>query len=197
MAIAKTITGSIRITAKTIVNKDNAEDPFFIFTPKVHRQPKFYPDFPPIPPSTLNSVFYRTATIEDLATIRDFTDFWLSGKGYAAGVEEAGHDYFIPTRQHSDYLKNYTTLLAFDQEQLVGWAVRQRDGTLIHLLVAANFRGKGIGAYLLKLLTPTAVRSKSDQSTGDPLNFYLKHGFKKTSDEKIGKHKNIDVLARG
>lgn len=196
MAIAKTVTGFKRITPRTIINPANADDPFFIFTPKVHRLPKVYPDFPPIPPSMMGDVFYRTAGPDDLNVIREFTDFWLSGKGYTAGIEGAGHDYFIPTRQHSDYLKNYTTLLAFDQNQLVGWAVRQRDGTLIHLLVASNFRGKGIGAALLKMLTPTTIRSKSDQSTGDPLPFYLKHGFKKTSDEKIGKHKNIDVLAR-
>lgn len=196
MALAKTIAGFMRITARTIVNKDNADDPFFIFTPHVKKPPRVYPDFPPIPPSMIGDVNYRTASPEDLNIVRDFTDYWLSGKGYAAGFEKAGHDYFIPTRQHGDYLKYYTTLLAFIQNQLVGWAVRQRDGTLIHLLVASNFRGKGIGAALLKMLTPTAVRSKSDQSTGDPLAFYLKHGFKKTSDKKIGKHENIDVLAR-
>lgn len=196
MALAKTVTGMLRITARTIVNTANADDPFFIFTPHVKKPPRVYPDFPPIPPSIIGDVCYRTAGPDDLDRIREFTDYWLSGKGYTAGIEGAGHDYFIPTAQQKSYLEHYTTLLAFSQDKLVGWAVRQRDGTLIHLLVASNFRGKGIGAAILKMLTPTAVRSKSDQSTGDPLAFYLKHGFKKTSDKKIGKHENIDVLAR-
>lgn len=194
MALAKTITGFIRITERSIINPDNAEDPFFIFTPHVKKPPRIYPDFPPIKPAISGNIYYRTAVPVDLAIIREFTDFWLSGKGYTAKVPGAGHDFFIPTQRHSDYLKNYTTLLAFDQNKLTGWAVRQRDGTLIHLLVSSFYRGQGIGAHLLKLLTPTTVRSKSDQSTGDPLEFYLKHGFKKTSDQKTGKHQNIDIL---
>jgi GNAT superfamily N-acetyltransferase len=196
MALAKVADGFIRITAQTRI----PDDPFFIFSairkirePKI---PKVYPVFALIPPHVHNDVFYRTANPADLDVIRQFTDYWLSGKGYAAGVQGAGHDYFIPFGQHRDYLKFYTTLLAFSQSKVTGWAVRQRDGTLIHLLVAADWQSKGIGTHLLKLLEPKAVRSKSDQSTGDPLDFYLNRGFKKTSDQKIGKHKNIDVLAR-
>jgi GNAT superfamily N-acetyltransferase len=196
MVLAKTPTGHIQITTRTIFNKDNADDPFFIFTPHVKKPPKIWLIFPPIPPSIVGDLCYRIATPADLDIIREFTDFWLSGKGYAAKVPGAGRDYFIPTGQHIDYLKYYTTLLAFRQSKIVGWAVRQRDGTLIHLLVASNCRGQGIGAHLLELLEPPTIRSKSDQSTGDPLDFYLKHGFKKTSDVKIGKHKNIDILTR-
>jgi GNAT superfamily N-acetyltransferase len=196
MALAKTSKGFFRYTTRTIFDPDNADDPFFIFTPKPHREPKIYPVFEPIPSQTIGDIFYRTAAPDDLQTIRDFTDFWLSGKGYAAKIPGAGKDYFIPTGQHIDYLRQKTTLLAFSQATLVGWGVRQRDGTLIHLLVDSRCRGKGIGAQILKLLTPVAIRSKADQSTGDPINFYLKHGYKKTSDQKIGKHKNIDILTR-
>jgi GNAT superfamily N-acetyltransferase len=194
MALAKVADGFIRITAQSKI----PDDPFFIFSalrrvrePKI---PKVYPVFAVIEPNIYNDIFYRTANPQDLNVIREFTDYWLSGKGYAAGAQGAGHDYFIPSGQHKDYLKFYTTLLAFAQSKVIGWAVRQRDGTLIHLLVASDWRGKGIGAHLLKTLEPKSVRSKSDQSTGDPLNFYLKHGFAKTSDQKIGKHQNIDVL---
>ena len=196
MALAKTITGFFRYTTRTVFDPDNADDPFFIFTPKPHREPKVYPVFEPIASKTIGDVFYRIAVPDDLNIIRNFTDFWLSGKGYAARIPGAGHDYFIPTQQHIGYLKVKTSLLAFIRERLVGWGVRQRDGTLIHLLVASDCRGRGIGAQILKLLSPIAVRSKSDQSTGDPLNFYLKHGYEKTSDQKTGKHQNIDILTR-
>jgi len=196
LALAKTATGFFIITARTYFDPDNADDPFFIFTPKPHKEPKVYPVFEPIPSRSIGDILYRVATPDDLTIIRDFTDYWLSGKGYAAKIPGAGRDYFIPTGQHVAYLKYKTTLLAFWGERLTGWGVRQRDGTLIHLLVASDCRGKGIGTQILEMLTPVSVRSKSDQSTGDPLDFYLKHGFKKTSDEKIGKHKNIDVLTR-
>jgi GNAT superfamily N-acetyltransferase len=196
MALAKTVKGFFRYTTRTIFDPENADDPFFIFTPKPHREPKVYPVFEPIAPRSFGDIFYRVAVPDDLAIIRDFTDYWLSGKGYAAKIPGAGHDYFIPTQQHIGYLQCKTTLLALDQTKLIGWAVRQRDGSLIHLLVASNYRGRGIGAHLLELLTPTTIRSKSDQSTGNPLDFYLQHGYEKTSDVKIGKHKNIDILVK-
>ena len=196
MALAKTITGFFRYTTQTVFDPDNADDPFFIFTPKPHREPKVFPVFEPIAPKTIGDIFYRVTVPDDLIIVCNFTDFWMGGKGYKAKIPGAGKDYFIPRKQHIDYLRLYTTLLAFDQDKLVGWAVRQREGILIHLLVDASYRGRGIGAHLLELLTPISVRSKSDQSTGDPLNFYLKHGYEKTSDQKTGKHQNIDVLTR-
>lgn len=196
MVLAKTDKGFFVIRSNTRINAANAEDAFYLFAVQELKVPNVYPTFPFIKPTIIGDFFYRTAAPSDLAIVRDFCDYWLSGKGYSAGVPGAGHDFFIPTERLKDYIIKYTTLLCFLQSKIVGWAVRQRDGSLIHLLVAANVRGRGIGAQLLELLDPLQVRSKSDQSTGDPIDFYVKHGYKKTSSEKIGKHHNIDVLAK-
>jgi GNAT superfamily N-acetyltransferase len=194
--LVKTISGYKRITLHSKINLGSPEDPFFILNPIPKKQPKVYPCFPNIDPILLKNVLYRTANPDDLNTICSFTDYWLAGKAYSQGIVGAGHDFFIPKSRHQDYLRKYTTVLAFLQSQVIGWAVRQRDGSLIHLLVSADHRGQGIGKQLLKMLDPTIIRSKSDQSTGDPLKFYMKAGYKKTSDVKIGKHKNIDLLSR-
>lgn len=181
----------------------NSRDPFIIFTktPRTHKIhepkiPKIYPVFPPVLETTIRDVLYRLATKNDLKLICKFTDFWLSGKGYAAHIPGAGTDCFIPYGQHLGYLERYTVVLAFHHDVLCGWAVRQRDGTLIHLLVSAESRGLGIGATFLDILKPPAIRSKSDQSTGDPLPFYVQHGYAKTTDQRTGKNQNIDVLVR-
>ncbi|GAJ16634.1 unnamed protein product, partial [marine sediment metagenome] len=127
---------------------------------------------------------YRLAVLSDLEPIIKFVDRLLAGK-----------DFFCPRGQHLGYFKYKTIVVTFDGEKLIGWAVRQKNGSLIHLLVDTDYRGMGIGTHLLKILDPLFIRSKFDQSTGDPLPFYEKHGYHKTSDERIGKHKNIDLLA--
>lgn len=167
-------------------------DPLFFIAPKSRikreRGPKVnkvYPVFPQIFEHVFEGYLYRLAELTDLDQIVPFVDHLL-----------AGHDFFCPRGQHISYFKYKTILLSFDQAKLIGWAVRQRNGSLIHLLVDPGYRGKGIGSHLLNLLEPTLVRSKSDQSTGDPIKFYEKHGYAKTSDERVGKNKNIDLLSR-
>ncbi len=185
MALMKTKTGCRIITRLP-------GDPIYFMAPKHRitrerheRVPKVYPTFPPIDPHDFNGYHFRLAALEDLDDIVELVDRLLSGR-----------DFFCPRGQHLGYFKYKTIVLSFDGSQLIGWAVRQRNGSLIHLLVETTYRGAGIGTHLLKILDPLFIRSKFDQSTGDPLPFYEKHGYHKTSDERIGKHKNIDLLEK-
>lgn len=141
-------------------------------------------------------VVYRRAVIEDLPAIVAFVDFWLTGGGKAGGIPGAGHDFFVPAGRHEAYLKKYRVLLAGHAGAIVGWAVVTKKGVLIHLLVAATFRGQGIGSEMLRRIKPVVVRSKFDQSSGDPAGFYRKHGYIKQSAERTGKKKNIDIFTK-
>lgn len=169
-----------------------AEDPDFFISSfrgfkkiKPPKPEKIFPSFPPIFEHYEKYYLFRLARESDLPQVVSFVDHLL-----------ASHDFFCPRGQHLSYFKEKTVLVCFDIEKLIGWAVRQKNGALIHLLVDPDYRGKGIGKHMLQLLEPTMVRSKSDQSTGDPLKFYEKQGYIKTTNERIGKHKNIDLLSR-
>lgn len=142
-------------------------------------------------------ITYRRGCRKDLETIRQFVDFWLSGRAKAKGIKNAGNDYFVTYNQHQAYLKNCIVWLACDGDKLVGWGVNQRTNVMIHLLVAADYRGHGIGAKLLKLMNPDIIRSKSDQITGNPAGFYEKYGYMKIVPKTmVGKKKNIDLMVK-
>lgn len=136
----------------------------------------------------------RKATKKDLPAIIQFTDYWLAGRAKSQGVEFAGDDYFISPRQHTKYLNHYNVVIAVCKGTIIGWAVKQHQQTLIHLLVNANFRGKGVGSRLLKELDPRIIRCKTDQSTGNPTSFFKKHGYNKLSNIKIGRRRQIQLL---
>lgn len=182
----------IRTTEGWSIKRGFPGDPIFYFARKsgissarAERQKKVWPTFPPIEPHTHKDLSYRLAVMSDLDDIVTIVDRLLAGK-----------DFFCPRGQHIGYFQYKTILLCFDKTQLIGWAVRQKNGALIHLLVEPDYRGKGIGSHMLKVLEPLLIRSKSDQSTGDPIKFYEKHGYTKTSDERVGKNKNIDLLSK-
>ncbi len=139
---------------------------------------------------------YRKAVAEDLMNIAAFVDFWLTGGGIPDGVPGSAHDFFVPVGRHKGYIAKYEVLLAMCASEIVGWAVKTKKGVLIHLLVAGTFRAQGIGSEMLKKLRPDVVRSKFDQSTGDPADFYSKHGFIKESSRRVGKKQNIDIFVR-
>lgn len=153
-------------------------------------------------------IIYRPARIDDLDSISHFTDWWISGRGKTRGVAGAVNDYFITKRQHKKYIEKYETLLAFRGAMIVGWAVLEPSGVLIHLLVAGHRRGQGIGKAMMLILRPKVIRSKSDQSTGNPIRFYEKLGYRKVRSEtskarfdfaRFGSSKapNIDVFVLG
>lgn len=153
-------------------------------------------------------LLYRKATIEDVKRICSFTDWWLAGRGRRRGVAGAVNDYFISPSQHRKYVLKYETLLVFDGSSIIGWAVRGHSSVLIHLLVAADRRGEGIGRAMVAWLRPKFVRSKLDQSSGDPAGFYEKIGYTRVETVKsmgrldIEKIKplrkaNIDIFVKG
>ncbi len=136
----------------------------------------------------------RKATKEDLPAIIQFVDYWLSGRAKSKGIEFAGNDYFVSPRQHRKYINQYDVMIAIFKGEVVGWAVKQHQQTLIHLLIDSNFRGKGIGSKLLKTLDPRLIRCKTDQQTGDPTSFFEKQGYKRLSNIKIGRRRQISLL---
>lgn len=167
-------------------------DPVFYSVRKAHilshraeRQKKIWPTFPPICTHVFRKYSYRLAVKSDLDAIVLLVDSLLAGK-----------DFFCPRGQHIGYFDYKTILLCFDSDKLIGWSVRQKNGSLIHLLVDPTYRGQGIGSHLLETLQPLLIRSKSDQSTGDPKAFYEKHGYTESPDERVGKNKNIDLLSK-
>ncbi len=145
--------------------------------------------------SELRDIVYRPASGDDLENVRKFVDFWLSGGAKRLGIPGAGADYFVPKGQQIGYLKYKTVYIAMFAQKIIGWTVKSKNGTMIHLLVNAEYRGKGIGGNLLNIIDPDYIRSKSDQTTGDPLKFYQKHGYE-IKEAKIGKHQSIDLLQK-
>lgn len=139
-------------------------------------------------------LIYRDATLDDLKAVSCFTDFWLSGRGKRLGISGAVDDCFISPSQHKKYICKYRTLICFCEVALVGWAVVEPSGTLIHMLVSGYHRGKGIGKQMMRILLPKYVRSKLDQSSGDPRSFYEKLGYYLVRTEQSRSRLDIDVV---
>lgn len=139
-------------------------------------------------------ITYRIATVPDLAKICAFTDFWLRGYGKRYRIKGAGNDYFVPKRQHLDYLNRQSVLIALCAGYVVGWAVVAKNDTLIHLLVNPTFRGMRIGSDLVRITHPIRIRSKVDQESGNPFEFYRKCGYHDAGEPLQGKKRNIQVL---
>jgi N-acetylglutamate synthase-like GNAT family acetyltransferase len=146
--------------------------------------------------SDTQTIKYRRATTKDLKAVQIFVDDWLSGRAKRRGLPGAGNDYFVSRAQHEVYLRSCVVYVAEICDEIVGWAVKERSNVLIHLLVDGRFRGRGIGCQLLTRLNPDVIRSKSDQSTGNPAAFYEKHGYTRVSHRQVGKKRNIDLMVK-
>lgn len=134
------------------------------------------------------------ATLEHLDLIYNFVDYWLTGGGFKDNAPGVVHDCFVTPSMHKKYITTYTTTLLFHQTTLIGWAVVQKNGSLIHLLIHGAYRHQGSGSLLLNHIKPQRIRSKSDQSSGDPAPFYQKHGYTKTDTIQSRSCVNIDQL---
>jgi len=137
------------------------------------------------------NVDFQRASILDLKAIGKFTDFWLSGRGLRVNAPGAVNDCFISPSQHRRYIVKYKTYMAHFNEVLIGWAVVQTNGSLIHFIIAGTHRGRRIGSKFLKFINPQQIHSKLDQSSGDPGPFYEKHGYRKI--ETINSHSRLDI----
>ncbi len=146
--------------------------------------------------SHVGQVEYRLANESDIPAIIAFVDFWLAGRGLADGIPGSAHDYFVPAGRHLKFVTKYTTLIALVENSIVGWAVKTHQGVLIHLLVAGTFRHQGIGRKMLELMDPDTIRSKMDQSAGDPADFYHKHGYTRSPNPPQGKKHNIELFTK-
>lgn len=139
-------------------------------------------------------VTYRLATTADVPAIAAFADYWLAGRGMVDKTPGSAHDYFIPLGRHFKFVTKYVTLLALTNDFIIGWSVKTNKQVLIHLLVAGNFRHRGIGSQLLKQLSPELVRSKTDQAAGDPAKFYANHGYTPANLPHQGKKHNVQIF---
>lgn len=134
------------------------------------------------------------ANMTNHKAICKFTDFWLAGRGIKSNAPGAVNDYFISPSQHEKYITKYQTYIVIVHFVIIAWAVIQKDGSLIHLLIDGYWRGKGLGSNILKQLSPPKVHSKSNQSSGDPAAFYEHCGYEKTGTVKSKSRLDIDKL---
>jgi len=137
---------------------------------------------------------YRQAVLDDVKALCKFTDWWLSGRGKAEGVPGAVNDCFVSPGQHGKYIVRYKTWICLDDLEIIAWAVVEPSSTMIHLLVSGDYRSNGIGQRLVKILSPRIVRSKLDQSCGDPIGFYNKLGYRKVKRVKSRSRLDIDKI---
>jgi len=138
-------------------------------------------------------IIYRDVTKNDFNDVCKFVDYWLSGRAIKIG---GGNDYFVTRNQHKSYFKNCKVMIAIDNNKIIGWAVKGKNNVLNHILIAADYRGKGIGKVLMNKINPDIIRSKSDQLTGNPKEFYEKLGYKSIISKKVGKKNNIELMTK-
>lgn len=141
----------------------------------------------------MQKITYRKVIVSDFKNVCKFVDDWLSGRRLKEG---GGNDYFVSRNQHKSYFKNLHVWLALDKEKIIAWGVKEQSGILIHLLVDAHYRGKGIGTEMMNHIQPQIIRSKSDQMTGNPKEFYERLGYKSISSVFVGKKKNIELMSK-
>jgi len=140
-------------------------------------------------------IIFRRANLKDFDKIKSFVDYWLSGRGMK-NEENASDDYFVTKQQHHYYLRHGSTWIAIKNKRIIAWGVKRPNNVLYHLLIDGNCRGMGIGKKMLKLLNPDVIRSKTDQSTGDPSSFYEQCGYMPTSNILIGRRKIIKLMVK-
>ena len=131
-----------------------------------------------------DELIYRKATQEDLPKIMAFVDIFLR------------RDWLVRRAYLMTNLEKYDIWLVFDKEKLIAWAIAGgKKRTLWNLLVHPKYRGFHIGQILVEKLKPEIIRSKSDQSTGDPTMFYEKIGYRLIASKK-GRKRNINIMKR-
>ena len=137
-----------------------------------------------VSPSKQIRLTWQLGSLRDFEALRTFVDTYLR------------RDWFERAQALAAKLRrNRVPLLGFDGPMLVCWALMSAEGVLQNLLVHPDYRGLGIGAAALELLDAQIIRSKSDQSTGDPEEFYRRAGYH-DSGLIAGRKKNIRIMIR-
>lgn len=132
-----------------------------------------------------DQLIYRQAKENDLSKIMAFADICLR------------RDVLIVRGYIKNYLKSSSKIwLVFDKDKLIAFAfIWKKTNSLNNLYIHPKYRNRKIGLNLMNYLKPKFVRSKLDQSTGDPTEFYKKTGYELIG-EKQGKKKNLNILKR-
>lgn len=130
----------------------------------------------------LQKIRIRRAEINDIPRILGFVDIYLR------------RDWLLRRPYLVEKIKHKVSYIAEENEKIVAWATCDK-GRLYNLLIHPAYRGFGIGAHFIKFLNPSIIRSKSDQSTGDPTKFYEKLGYKIIS-QKEGRKRNINIMIK-
>lgn len=144
-----------------------------------------------------NKTTIRKAKAIDLCRIINFVDYWLSGRGVKAKAKGAVNDCFISPSQHQRYLTKYDTYIMQANDEIIGWAVKHPNGSLLHLLIAGDKRGMGYGAKLLRHIKPNVIRAKTNQSTGDPTPFYVQYGYRVVEQQPSQPNLSAKAKAKG
>lgn len=126
----------------------------------------------------------RRARADDLKRIQAFLDSYLR------------RDWFLSPKGLVQMLESLYWWMAECDGELRAVAAMNKQGALMQLLVHPDYRKCGIGRRLLERLRPAIIRSRSDQSTGDPRLFYEKNGYRSVGVTKVGRRRNIELLER-
>lgn len=129
------------------------------------------------------SLSWTVAKIEQFQEVKRFLDVHLR------------KDWFEREQVIRDKLTHNICLVGYHDGSMVCWASKGPNEVLQNLMVHPDYRGFGIGQQAMEFIGASIIRSKSDQSTGDPEAFYQKNGFASTG-VVTGRKKNINLMVK-
>jgi N-acetylglutamate synthase-like GNAT family acetyltransferase len=131
-----------------------------------------------------DGLIYRKMIESDIPKVLAFVDIFLR------------RSWFVRRKYCFDHMNESWVVL--DADKLVGWIFiggKKVKKTLYNLIVHPKYRGRHIGGILIEKLKPKIIRSKTDQTTGDPTEFYKKIGYEVT-EMKQGRKKKINIMRK-
>ena len=131
-----------------------------------------------------DGLIYRKMIETDIPKVLAFVDIFLR------------KSWFVRRKYCFDHMNESWVVL--DGEKLVGWIFiggEKVEKTLYNLIIHPKYRGRNIGGTLIEKLKPKIIRSKTDQATGDPTEFYKKMGYEVT-EMKQGRKKKINIMRK-
>lgn len=136
-----------------------------------------------MPIKTIEKIKITKATEKDIPFILGFTDIFLR------------RDWVINRGYLLSNLKNGTILLARQNDKIVGVGIAKNNKTLYLLYVHPKHRSQKIGYKLLLELKPKIIRARINQSTGNPVPYYERLGYKITV-QNDPKNRNICIMEK-
>lgn len=124
----------------------------------------------------------RSASENDIPAILGFTDIFLR------------RDWVINTGYLLSNLKTGEILLAWNCEKIVGIGVC-KNKALYLLYVHPKYRSQKIGFKLIQKLKPEIIRARINQTTGNPVPYYERLGYK-IEVERDPKNRNICIMKK-